>query len=275
MVFNPMYAAIALPAKLITRSILLLFMRSLPHHINRLTRTPRPILFISDWLERIGIRGADKTICLTQSMALEVRRFASISSGVIAVLPNNIDSCCFDDRSTQGAKRITILYSGVFDIRKNVALLLRALALLPADLDQGYQLTLAGDGPLRAELESISGALGLRQVHFVGWVESMSSLVASSDIVIHPSLHEGMSNSILEALACGKIVLSAKTPESLETLGSDELVFDGNNPHDLATRLTVLLRSESARSKARELCHAQAKKLVFDWDTEATKQVTA
>lgn len=69
---------------------------------------------------------------------------------------------------------------------------------------------LVGDGPLRGELEAAASALGLeRSVRFLGIRHDVPAVLALADLVVHPSLEEGFSNAILEAMATGKAVVGA------------------------------------------------------------------
>ena len=72
-----------------------------------------------------------------------------------------------------------------------------------------FQLKLAGDGPLREELVSQAAALGLcNEVQFLGQVDDIPSLLASSDVLVHCSDFEGCPNSVMEAMACGLPVIA-------------------------------------------------------------------
>jgi glycosyltransferase involved in cell wall biosynthesis len=68
---------------------------------------------------------------------------------------------------------------------------------------------LVGDGPLRQEFEGKVDAMGLKEsVRFLGTRQDVPELLAIMNVVVHPSLEEGFSNTILEAMAAGKPVLA-------------------------------------------------------------------
>ena len=91
---------------------------------------------------------------------------------------------------------------------KALADLLRALG----GSGTAHTLTVVGDGPERAALEQMRDALGLAgRVTFAGRIDDPSELartVAGADLLVHPSLAEGLPNAVLEALALGTPVLA-------------------------------------------------------------------
>jgi glycosyltransferase involved in cell wall biosynthesis len=100
--------------------------------------------------------------------------------------------------------------------------LLKALALVP-----DCYLWLAGDGPLRAELEKQAQDLGIKpRVRFLGWRDDTPALYAASDLVVFPSRHEPHGNVALEAWAqCRPMVTTATHgPSRLVTDGKDGLI---------------------------------------------------
>ena len=100
---------------------------------------------------------------------------------------------------------------------KNVDVLLEALAALP-----GAELTLVGDGPEEAMLKALAAQLGVAgRVRFLGAVKDVTPELLTHDVFLSASVHEGQSNSLLEALAAGVIPIAASAS------GVDELIDDG------------------------------------------------
>jgi len=84
--------------------------------------------------------------------------------------------------------------------------LLRAFAAMR---DPRAHLLLAGNGPLRSELQALAQELGLgERAHFVGFRDDVGSVYAASDAVALTSANEGTPVSIIEALAAGRPVVS-------------------------------------------------------------------
>ena len=71
------------------------------------------------------------------------------------------------------------------------------------------QIVIAGDGPERERLEQLAGRLGVTdRVKFLGFRRDVPALLAASDLVVLPSLREGLSISLLEAMAAGKPIIA-------------------------------------------------------------------
>jgi glycosyltransferase involved in cell wall biosynthesis len=82
--------------------------------------------------------------------------------------------------------------------------LLDAVAHMSSDLT----LVVAGDGPLRAELEARARQNGGARVVFAGYREDVDVLLAASDIVIHPSLSDALPTALIRALASGRPIVA-------------------------------------------------------------------
>jgi glycosyltransferase involved in cell wall biosynthesis len=103
---------------------------------------------------------------------------------------------------------------------KNIELLFAALAEAN---DPSLRLIVAGDGPLRAELEQRARDWGVfGQVRFLGVVprEELPDLYASADAFVMPSTTETQGIVQAEALAAGSAVIAADAPQNRDVLGS-------------------------------------------------------
>lgn len=104
---------------------------------------------------------------------------------------------------------------------KNHRLLLELMPALAADWP-AVQLVLLGDGPLRAELESLADSLGIGdRVHLLGARDDVAQLLPALDIFALPSLTEGLSIALLEACAAGLTIVATTVG------GNPEIVSDG------------------------------------------------
>jgi glycosyltransferase involved in cell wall biosynthesis len=126
---------------------------------------------------------------------------------------------------------------------KGLGRLLRAVAQLRHDLAD-VRLEIAGSGPERGSLEAEVRELGLAEhVRFLGWCPDLQPIFAGWDVVVQPSLDEGLPMATLEAMAAGLPVVATAVG------GFMEIVEDGKTgwlvpPHDpvaLVDRLRSLL----------------------------------
>lgn len=104
--------------------------------------------------------------------------------------------------------------------------------------------TLAGDGPLRGELEEQAERLGIAdQVRFLGTVTDTPELLGHCDLFVLPSLWEGMPLSLLEAMAAGRPAVATSVSGSAELILDEEtgLLVPPGNPDALAAAVLRLL----------------------------------
>ena len=125
---------------------------------------------------------------------------------------------------------------------KGQELLIRALPLVLARYPDA-SLLLAGDGPCRAALERLAGALGVAQaVEFAGYVEDVAAAYRSLDVFLFPSLAEPLGSVLLTAMAYGLPVVaraSGAVPEVIED-GRNGLLA-GEEPGAFAGAILCLL----------------------------------
>jgi glycosyltransferase involved in cell wall biosynthesis len=91
---------------------------------------------------------------------------------------------------------------------KGLEFLITAAAIL-LRTERQFRIVIAGDGPVRAQLEALTRNLGVAdRVNFIGFREDVSDLLAACDLVVLPSLREGLSIALLEAMAAGKPIIA-------------------------------------------------------------------
>ena len=111
------------------------------------------------------------------------------------------------------ADAVIVAFHGGFSARKNLDLLIRALALRP----MGSRLhgLLVGDGPERPRLQALARRYGV-PVTFAGPQADVPRVLAAADVSVHLSSAEGFSNSVIEALACGLPVVASQATSHVE-----------------------------------------------------------
>jgi sugar transferase (PEP-CTERM/EpsH1 system associated) len=154
---------------------------------------------------------------------------------------------------------------------KDQQLLLLALARLRevrADVFHGARFILVGDGPLRDSLEKQARELGLEDsLWFAGDRADVPELLQLMDVFVLPSLGEGISNTILEAMSSGLPVVATAVGGNLELVEPQErgALVPSGDVAALAEEIAALLGNEAEREKQGE----NARRWVnenFDWD---------
>ena len=108
-----------------------------------------------------------------------------------------------------------------------------------------------GEGPERAQWERRTEEAGLSgSVRFLGSRGDVPAILAATDLVVHPSLEEGFSNAILEAMAAGKPVVATSVGGNVEAVqnGVTGLLVEPRNADQLAAAMSRLLDDPALRS---------------------------
>lgn len=114
------------------------------------------------------------------------------------------------------------------------------------------QFLVIGDGPLRAELESLVIKLDLAErTHFLGSRSDVPALLSTCDVLALTSHIEASPVSILEALSCGVPVVAAEVGSVPETVlhGETGLLFAPGDADDFATQALNLLHDCQLRER--------------------------
>ena len=104
--------------------------------------------------------------------------------------------------------------------RKNQAVLVRAVRELN---DPDFHLFIVGDGPLEPELKNLAKELGVeKQVHLLGFRRDVYRLSSAADIFLFSSRQEGLSVSVMEAMACGLPIAASKIRGNTDLIDQGE-----------------------------------------------------
>jgi len=210
----------------------------------RIRRACRPVIQryvpmsrdLARWLESdVGVRPA---IIRQAYSGVDTERFRPRRDG---------ESASSDDA------RVRFGAVGRLDPVKNLHSLLDAFRLAREgrpDLVARLSLVIVGDGPARASLESSSRELGLAHcVEFTGTREEIPELMRSIHVFVLPSLNEGISNTLLEAMASGVPVIAARVGGNPEivTEGVTGALYDPDSPGALVAQLVRYAEDASLR----------------------------
>jgi starch synthase (maltosyl-transferring) len=216
-------------------------------------------------------------VCVSRGVARFSVDVARLDLDDLVVIPNGIDTTPYEEAQAVGRKGLGIpehahlaIFVGRLDAQKGLPDLLSAAERVIAERPDWY-LAIVGDGPERPWLiEQISTRPLLRdRVHFLGHRSDVPSLLAAADMLVLPSLWEGMPNVILEAMAAGLPVIGTAVE------GTDELVIPGESgwlvpTHDPAALAATLIDAANSPETAKRFGQAGYCRIKEHFSLDAT-----
>jgi glycosyltransferase involved in cell wall biosynthesis len=201
------------------------------------------------WLNKKLLKKATKVISLTKVMQYKILEDYGVTSEII---PNAIDTSAFFSK-TKLRKRNQILYIGTLKKVKGVEHLIEALNYV----EQDARLVIIGDGPERDNLEDLTDELNLtNKVEFTGMLDSehMKPYLNESQILVLPSLSEGFSSTLLEAMAAGLPIVATNVGGNPEVIkeGVNGYLVEPKNSEQIADRIDWLLGNKDVWSVINE-----------------------
>jgi glycosyltransferase involved in cell wall biosynthesis len=152
-------------------------------------------------------------------------------------------------RANPGRTPVRLVMVARFGAQKDHPTLLRALARLQ---DHAWELDLIGDGPLRAETESLAMALGLGgRVRFLGQRTDVDQILANAQVSLLVTNWEGLPLSILESMRAGLPVVASSVGGIGESLRDEEngYLVPRGDVELLRDRIERLLASPGLRAR--------------------------
>jgi glycosyltransferase involved in cell wall biosynthesis len=191
------------------------------------------------FFKRMSIRIWADAVCVTaNSKALRELALTSAPNQPIEVVYNGVDTDAFHPAVRDGGGLRAICVARLIQ-RKGIEYLIRAMAEL-RDLD--VRLTIVGTGNEEANLRALARREDVEHmVRFAGFVhhEEVARLYGESDVFVLPSLNEGMSLTVLEAMACGLPIVMTDTGGAAELVrdGQSGFLVEKRSASDVAARL--------------------------------------
>jgi glycosyltransferase involved in cell wall biosynthesis len=151
-----------------------------------------------------------------------------------------------------------VLFVGTLEPRKNLTTLLQAYAMLcHAWHDHELKLVVAGRaGWLYQDIFTTVKSLGLEEeVAFTGFVEEsdLTALYRGAALFVYASLHEGFGLPILEAMACGILVITSNVSSMPEVAGQAAILVEPRRPEVLAAGMASVLGDVQLRDNLRNM----------------------
>lgn len=238
---------------------------------HRLRRRPEWIIRLEKWIEGVGIRGVHLVAVAPHLISSVQRRHTRMLPERYAILPNDIKWLPRVIERKPHAP-ISIALVGVIEPMKNygfVVDLLREFSRFE------WRLSIYGEGPDKTQLAAQVRREGLDdRIVFMGW-RKPADIWPHVDLLLFPSLHEGMPNTVLEAIAAHVGVVASDIPAHRTVLPAQHLIPLEDRSGWRCALKEVL---EDPQNTLERLVHRQAasaRRLVFDWDAAVTKLIIA
>lgn len=172
-------------------------------------------------LRKSILSNAKKVVAVSEGLAEKSNK---IDKSNICVINAGVDITYFKpDIKTE--KYNNFLYVGRFSEEKNITYIIKQFHLLHKDFPK-MRLCLVGNGPKLPEIKALIAENDLcKVIDLFDWQEknTLLKIYNCSDILINASFGEGMSNTILEAMSCGLVILAS------DVTGNNDLIKDQEN----------------------------------------------
>ncbi len=239
---------------------------------------------LARWAEGTAWRGADRVLPVTRVLAQHVTR-RGVPEARIEVIPNGINRAHFEGAPTpEQAKaklglsgQLVLGFTGFVRDWHGVDRIIQWMHTPAAPTNT--HLLIVGDGPVRADLESLAARLGLSaRVTFTGVVDRhlVPAHVAAFDVALQPAVTAYASPlKLMEYLVLGKAVVAPSLPNLLEVLThrQNAYLFKDGVTGQLEEALTVLCRDDALRASLGQGAADTIDRLGLTWQNNARRAV--
>jgi len=238
-------------------------------------KLPNPVVsLLYNRLLRRSVRltkGADKIICVSNWTRQQVINQFGVDSTKVVAIHNGVNHQVFKPGERMKARHLSglpenkriILHVGSETKRKNIPVLLKALALL---VSWGEDVVLIRIGEKTEPVHRLIKSLHLvdRVFHYNHIPEDRLPLYyQGADILMMPSLDEGFGFPLVEAMACGTPVITSDHGPMLEIVADAGLTANAHDFKEFAQKSRSLLRDQGRLVQVSRACFERS--LDFDW----------
>lgn len=233
------------------------------HDLSFLTRPETHKLVNRAYLSlvtRWSCRRAARVIAVSDWTKRDIERWFGVDPARIDVVPHGVpphfaragEARIDAFRRERGMGDRAVLFLGSLEPRKNLATLVEAFARLD---DPGAELWIAGgEGWKFSPVHARVRALGLEErVRFAGFVpdQDVPLWMSACDVFAYPSLYEGFGMPVIEAMACGAVVVGSDATSLPEVIGDAGLMAPPTDAGALAAALRRSLTDAALRETLR------------------------
>ncbi len=221
-------------------------------------------------IDKFVVGRASKLIAVSEQVASFVSSLG-VSLTRIVVVPSALDlerysvSAKIKLREQLGVRVDTFVigYLGRLAPLKGAEVLLDAFVNLSEKSPRSAVVLIAGDGPLRNQLEAKVKEKMVKSVKFLGFYSDVPRFLESIDVLVFPSFLEGSPIVLLEAMAAGRPIVASDIQSVREVAGDSVMLF----PPGDSGKLTEMLLELAANPQLRDQMAASSKKASLNFST--------
>ena len=222
-------------------------------------------------LEYLATLASTRGICVSHAVAQHAEDHHLAPRRKLTTIPNGIDPSPFFRASDRDALRreleldsntVIIGTTGRLAADKDCSTLLSAASRLRTMTDRPFVLVLVGDGPDRPALEAMSSRLAVDDVvRFLGFRSDIPRLLNGMDVFLTAALREGLSISLLEAMAASCPIVATSILPNAELIEQEKtgLLVDVRSPGQMAGAIMQFAREPGLALR----CGSAARELVL------------
>lgn len=208
---------------------------------------------------------ASSEVVISNSAGLKEMALGTLDRA-IKVIPNGVDTSEFEPGQQNCSENLELLCVSRFTPRKRISDIIKAIQ----DLDK-VKLTLVGEGKMQDEIKAMVHDMGLdKNVEFKGYVaqEKLPDVYRQADVFVIPSLNEGMSNTVLEAMASGLPIITTQIGGTEELIRGNGVIVPKKDPERIREEI-IRYRNDPERlvrqsKKSRDIADQMSWKNVAD-----------
>ena len=198
---------------------------------------------------KYACRHANHIIAISESTKADIIRFFEVPEDKISVIYQPANKVYYEENVQIKNANPYMLYVGSVNSRKNLLGIVKAMELLPADLQ--IPLTIVGGGgSYKRQVEQYIEEHHMEHLfHWTSAIDSVSlkQLYANATLFLYPSFYEGFGLPVVEALLSGCPVLTSNTSSLPEAGGPCSMQIDPRNIEEIRDGIVRILTDDSLR----------------------------
>lgn len=212
---------------------------------------------ISEKYEKDALSWADAVTVISKE---SLEYYSSLGFNVTQI-PNGLDFSSFDKQEERKFDK-QIIFAGRLSKEKGTDTLIEICKILPSEIN----FIIIGEGPDADKIKKIEA--DQKNIHYLGIQNHQQtiSLIKGSDVLVQPSISEGISSTILEAMACKTPVIASKVGGNLELIQDQEsgILVEPNNHEIFCEKIIELTEESGLREKICTSAYERVKQ--YDWN---------